>query len=380
MKKFDLYVVLSIFAAALLLEAICYSFNKHALPFLWQSPHVESAGERDLSLFSKLDPMLGYAHNFASAQKPDSGIEFKFNHLEAYRDLKNGFIVTEYKPTEVPLKIVILGSSTADPFMYEGNWPWQFHQKLTELNQPHIIYNGAVSGYNSSQMLIKLFRDVFNLQKIDMIIVSGGLSDAPYVGDSVEENVAINPYQLEIVQKYAGEKTFNPKELHYFPNIQWAFHHLLHFLNLNSPTRIVLGVENKDPQRTLTNSVQSMKALADLHGVKFYYFFQPFNFVKHSELIKTRNIDNEYPIEAYENIIKMRQSTLAALKKDSYVFDHQQALTEACANLFRDMTHMNISGNLLLADYIVAQLFPNLVLSNPSAFDHHKIFEQCKKN
>ncbi len=81
---------------------------------------------------------MGYAHNENYQYKnKDKKLNVHFND-EEYVHLKNGFVKMEFNPNQKPLKIAILGSSSSDPYLFDGNWPLAFHKLLIDKKIPHI--------------------------------------------------------------------------------------------------------------------------------------------------------------------------------------------------------------------------------------------------
>jgi hypothetical protein len=203
-------------------------------------------------LYSKLDPLLGFAHD------PD----YKMTDLSRLKqigienpDLKkldNGFVLMEYLNDQVPLRIAILGACTSDSYLYHGGWPYRLHLLLKEKNISHQIYNGSVSGYNSFQSLAKLIRDVFSLKAIGYVIYVGPNDYSEYLVDRLSSE----HQNFSFIK--AGLADLGLTRL--FPFLQSSY------------DDVQLGVEETGYVTHSAQDIRYMKAISDINRAKFSFF------------------------------------------------------------------------------------------------------------
>ena len=103
-----------------------------------------------------IDPLLGYSRS---------------GDLEGYVIHKHCDESKEF------LKIMITGGSTTDDtFSNQRSWPSFLSEILNERKISHIIYNVGIVGYNSSQELLKIIRDI-NILKPHIVISNSSIND-----------------------------------------------------------------------------------------------------------------------------------------------------------------------------------------------------------
>jgi len=140
---------------------------------------------------SHLDPHLGYAHEY-----------------EVDRTLGDaalpGFVIYGNPNAERVLRILTLGGSTTDP-LDRDNWPKQLQRTLSERGIAAVVYNGGVSGYTTSQELLKFLRDGITVAP-DIVICLNGVNDMGFV-HAVEKHPMVHPYQERMLRALRGERT-----------------------------------------------------------------------------------------------------------------------------------------------------------------------------
>ena len=313
--------------------------------------NVQNYNEVNHSLFGKIDPLLGYAHNENYLPKStDKDFEIAFDN-PAYTHHQNGFVSLSYKTSSDAKKIIILGSSTSDPYMYNGNWPMKFHEILKDMNIPHIIYNGSVSGYNSSQVVTKLIRDALLFEKIDLIITYMGGNDFLGNVDVIENHPSIHPYQQKILENV---KVYSNKDLSNWNKIKSFFNGFYK----KSNSHIVLGVKNSNYSSHLIKNIKYIKAICDVNKVNYIHVVEGV-ISKESQRITDSVLSNKNLL--LERNLKFFLNTVASnLVNEKYVYSIQENIPKD-EKLFYDSVHMSDKGNKILAEeiYSVTKRFLN---------------------
>ncbi|MBC7540337.1 MAG: SGNH/GDSL hydrolase family protein [Bacteriovorax sp.] len=314
---------------------------------------LEDYSEIEHSLFGQLDPILGYAHNEKYKRKDtDKELKISFNNNE-YTHYSNGFVGLTYKANENPKRIVILGSSSTDPYLFAGNWALRFHDLLIKINIPHIIYNGAVSGYNSTQILNKLERDVFSLGKIDLVISYLGGNDFIGNEDILENHPGIHPYQKRLFENI---KISLPADISEWNKLKFAIQQFI-----KKPAKdMQLGVINPDNSQNLVKNIQYMKAVCDVNEVAYMHVMEVVISNESQRINGTKLSSVNQGLE--KNMSNFLGDVYLHLKKKNYVYSIQEKIPSN-QKIFYDSVHLSEEGNAILA----AQIF-NLALnltSNP---------------
>lgn len=339
-KKIIFLVFLSIISTLFLIELIGVSlFHKYPL-FYFASEVKESTH----NLYSMIDPNLGYTfdHNYKPTME-DKKILFT-NWDNQVQRLENGFIEMRYKSEQSPIIIAILGGSATDSHLFNGNWPYFLHLLLVEKNQPHIIYNGAVSGYSTNQELIKLYRDVFSLNKIDAVISYSGVNDTFENEDITPDHPAVHPYQKYLADTLMGNANFF-KPPTFLPN---TFYMLKRFLSRNKD--IQLGVKNNYYLKSFTNNIKYMNEISKINHAKFYHFLQPLlrNFNQIDYLFNNEPLDDENELLKIRDFLTEAQSLLA---NEPYFFSLVDWFSPS-QRVFHDFCHLNQEGSKSVAKKI----------------------------
>lgn len=238
-------------------------------------------------------------------------------------------------------KVVGLGGSTTDGMAYTiPSWP----EILWENTSADIqIINGGVRGYTSSQEMLKLLRDVINLQP-HMIIVFDGVNDA------ILHN-----------QESAGS-------MFEIPMITRVFEYAKNALE---GWNMCKGVVNYGGKANLTaferwlSNLEFMHSVCECRNIVFHAFLQPMfasKANKNKEEIASQMCTPGYWNRCHESQIQFRQQmTKLDIEKIypyihdlSHIFDHE-------FNIFWDGFHATKRGNEIIATEIWKIIESNLV-------------------
>ncbi|MDE7131967.1 MAG: hypothetical protein K2O65_09250 [Lachnospiraceae bacterium] len=231
-------------------------------------------------------------------------------------------------------KIAVLGGSTTDGNLYPfKSWPEFLYEKW---NSPALtVYNAGVAGYNSGQELIKLIRDIINLNP-DMIIVYDGYND------TMVKSGDLFAFQYS-------------KEIYEFAhrNIEEAW-----MLQMRS-----YGNDTVDKMRdikicvdTWLQNITLMKAIADAKGIQFYAFVQPMldsknNRDKKEESLLLSGVDLVEQNAAIASAFRKEVADRELEKEYSYIYDLSD-IFDNVYNVYLDEIHVNEKGNSIIADKI----------------------------
>lgn len=274
------------------------------------------------------------------------GREYTYLHSPAYRgrnlsinealDLNLGYtyIMDKRHPgfqvlgmdKESDYRIVLLGGSTTDGWLYEfKSWADFLYEKCKGYHVT--IFNGGISGYTSTQELVKLLRDGITLNP-DMIIVYDGVNDA-------WGNYRHKPYSFTYLESVflaaAGQEILS---------------------QINN-----MYTDDREGFDIWIENVQMMHAIAQSRGIKFLSFLQPMLCSKkkcsltsgEKTIIRENTIWNkEYVSE------QMKFRRLAKERGIEELYDYMYDLSDLFdeEDVYIDDCHVHESGNKIIADKI----------------------------
>ena len=227
--------------------------------------------------------------------------------------------------------IAILGGSTSDPCHY----PWKsWGECLWELTkEEYAVVVGAVAGYDSSQEVIKLLRDIIPL-KPDLIISYSGVNDTMY-----------NQSYINNYQKYL----FNVLE-QLKPGDKWGI--------CKKDGRVCYGVKNEITYaERWVSSQRIMHAIAGEFGISYKAFFQPTLYTKRRGI---RDEELYYYSDSLDmkKRIKYTQQVRELIKENK--FDYIEDATgwlDDYDGLFFDFAHVKEQGNRYIAEKVYRYIF-----------------------
>lgn len=246
-------------------------------------------------------------------------------------------------------KIVILGNSTADPST--GNlksWSEMLFEKFDAANIKVTIYNGAITGYSSTQEYLKLNRDVLTL-KPDLVISFSGYNDVR--GNSTVDNF---PYLHKYENKFYEFLKQNPKLA---PDSMYV-------RNVNTVTH---GLETKEKDYEIwIDNMRKMHAICAEFSIKFRAYLQPM--VEYLGARKSK--EQEMIIDEFQKItqsVTMAQDEIAFCEgakqqicKYAYIKDLTGVFIDKY-NMYYDTCHYTEQGNSILASIIYDDILKDFI-------------------
>lgn len=246
-------------------------------------------------------------------------------------------------------RIVVLGNSTADPST--GNlksWSEILFELFDRNNIDVTIYNGAITGYSSTQEYLKLNRDVLTLNP-DLVISFSGYNDV--IGNSTVDNFPyLHKYENKFYEFLKNHTRMAPDSM-YVRNVNNVTHGL--------PT------DKKDYQIWVDN-MRKMNAVCTEFSIKFRAYLQPM--VEYLSAEKTK--EQKKIIDEFENIthcftmaqdeIAFCEGALSIIKNYSYIKD-LTGIFKGKYNMYYDTCHCTQHGNEVLAEAIYQDILENYI-------------------
>ena len=266
--------------------------------------------------------------------------------FELYGDIHNPNAVT----------IAVLGGSTTESqlFFVKG-WVPFFAEYLHNADIPAKIYCGGISGYTSSQELLKFERDVVNLSP-NIVISYSGVNDL-YMFPSKNERERINrpfitKFQVQFIQQVL-EKLSHLQFGLPTPDIpDWQ---------KGGRQTVFYGLQNtKSASCFWIDNMRMIHALAQEFGMAFFSFFQPFRFNGYykstptQEIIHSRRDPSCTPSLEGQKIYERREEVEEIRKlipQYSYITDLSELFLGE-SNIYYDSVHVYEKGNQLIAQRI----------------------------
>lgn len=338
--------------------------------------------------FSFFDPILSYAHSPC--------------HRDDLKQIP-GFSVYPDSPSESsdPTTIVALGGSTTDPILFiddgrvgPDNWPKLLSDRCQEEQLDCQLFNGGVSGFSSSQELLKLIRDVQTLRP-DIVISLNGINDVYFFKNMIGSYPYSSQYQQDFAMKLGANGQVSRFSSRYdgsgyqggilnrfMPN----FREIVNIIVTNraesrreesgakeiEDTLSSLGLNfgsthDAEPWDIWYQNVLMMNSISETLGARYYVFLQP-----------TMGI-GEYTFSAQDLAIREQwKDTIddEAYRRMSELYDHLRPMCRSLdfctdlsdlfqgqSDLYVDPRHPNSEGNRLQADAIFDSLMASGVFS-----------------
>lgn len=256
----------------------------------------------------KLDVMLGYTYTLKQDSKCDGYFIYGNNRISDYKILILGGSNTETNRAPFPCWVEIM-----------------FNNYLKEKNVT--IFNGAISGYTSSQEVMKLLRDIDRI-KPNLVLSYGGYNNLyQYVEKSNR------PFHIAISQKIF---------------LQYAKKEELEMANE------LFDNGNEDVFECWVKHMKYLHAISMINESDFCAFVQPFIYTKkcmnghEKRLVKMLNtIFSSEMINKCKEYITMAEK---ASKEYNYIFNFTSILEQK--DVYMDICHVNEEGNKMIAENV----------------------------
>lgn len=273
---------------------------------------------------SILDPNLGYSFRINDNQIPGF---VQFGRQEDY-------------------KIVTLGNSTTDSLRFSfKSWSEILYEKLKAEGYKTCVICGGCIGYQTSQELIKLIRDVLPM-KPDMVVDYSGYNDALLSG-TMPEYFFVHQYQIKLFNQISQDHEYERYGEQYIKNN-------------DGPS---FGVSsNLTSWEHYINNMKAMKGVCDIFEIEFLGFLQPWLATKPVYSIQEREmIANGLDIflEKYGNCILSFYKNRLTIDS-SYITDLTQIFNQY-DEVYIDQVHVNEVGNAIIADNIMKVIKEKIV-------------------
>lgn len=361
MKKLIAINIMTFFVLVLAIETCSYYIlkNNYYQPlFLWNNigSNQKNIGKRNSQIsethISSIDPHLGYSwlSNEITIDKQD----------REYLSCIDGFTCySENSTTGNLIKIVCLGGSTTDGSIKPYSWPESLFIKLREQGHSVKVYNGGISGYSSSQELLKLVRDVIILEP-DIVISLSGVNDFGKL-HSLDNHPMVNHYQANLMKYVYNQSNSNSIILPASRLLINEFKKRILEINEDKVNGISFGLKSDlSPYENWRKNIRLMNAICNEYEIKFYSFLQPtMGFGKY--------FPNKEETKMYQSMIDLAEidyeTSLNNFYKQATLFSQEQEyvhdLTDIFRNknnVYRDPRHQNELGVKLIADAVYLKL------------------------
>lgn len=342
--------IISLLFAIFTLAVVEYGAGYYLQPKKSESNQtlIKDVPEINGVIYSKLDPTLGYTFN-REVTSLDFEKDFFLTLNKGFKTNKSYILFENKNNSNKVIRILILGGSATDSNLFNGNWPYQLHLVLKERGVAHEILNGAVSGYNSHQELLKLKRDLLSFSKIDVIINYNGVNDHPSYEDVLKGHPWVHPYQYYLFDRLIkNRKGFIGQIL---PNTI----RLMEVLRgAGVAPELDLGFATEDYVSPYLLNVDLMFSLANIKKVNYLNVLQPLAWRKELRAPNFREVEVLESLNSFKtfyNEVKEEQ------KGKNYFFDLDAEINASGeSGIFIDPVHLNEKGNLLVAKKILEKL------------------------
>lgn len=226
-------------------------------------------------------------------------------------------------------KIAILGNSVTDPLFYpQKSWPEMLWEKCSEHQIDVVIYNGAITDYNSTNEVIKLYRDVL-LLKPDIVISYSGIIDfRQYIQDYPYVNLNL----MKTSKKWENEN--NKEVIHGIKDRRTAYERWI-------------------------NNEKIMYQICQIYGIAFYGVLQPWigsECINPCEKLQAWS-DNYWQIvfpqfnEYIDNAKAFKEKIISDIEVYDWLFDFTKIFKETDdSEIYFDSIHVNEYGNSIISE------------------------------
>lgn len=238
-------------------------------------------------------------------------------------------------------RFLILGGSTSDPtYTLFNSWGYYFYNMLKEKYQSDVVvYSGAVIGYTSAQVLLRMMRDGLIL-KPDIVISLSGANDAH------EESgyAMVSEYLQYVLGKLFSES--DSKD----PFGSWSQNDR----RMQDTKSCSFGLQTwQDNTGRWENNIRMTKAICSEFGILYYALLEPTSVVGK---LKDTVISKLNALYLPEERVKVRRDFYLAAKdickKYSYIYDMSEVFEDVEGSVYFDHVHYTEYGHKVLAEKI----------------------------
>lgn len=306
------------------------------------------------SLLNGLDPMIGYAYSDST-----------YLQLEREReDYLNG-IARIGRNANKDIRIAVLGGSTSD-ISYQGNWMRVLYDLLEKQGLKPLVICAGMSGYSTSQEVIKLIRDILPLNP-SIVVSLSGVNDLGFIHAASPKRPFIHKYQ-QLLGKFIVDKygTTAPTTTTYFHHSIKTKSQSLNGLNPEmSLGKLVLGVEQvQESFESWHKNIRLQKAICSEFEIDYFACLQPiFGFGDYQSSEEESRVYNEFVKERYVHKVPYDEALKFFYKGAKKIVkanpDYLYDLTDIFAeenDVYSDPRHLNAHGNRILAEKVFSIL------------------------
>lgn len=290
---------------------------------------------------------------------PGTDEPFYFDVTLSYsriRDSMEGFEIYGDCNNPNAISIVALGGSTTESqLFYVKGWVPFLAEYLCELGIPAKIYCGGVSGYTSTQELLKFQRDVLSLCP-DIVISYSGVNDLYMYPTEIENERCNRPFITQFQIDFIQQVLDKIKQTQYglpSPDIpDWEE---------GGQQTVFYGLKNnKSAARYWIDNMRMIKALANEFDIAFYSFFQPFRFNGYYERTPIQDVihlrrDPLCVPEMKGQKFYSKKKEVEEIRKLIPLYDYIIDLSELFwheSEVYYDSVHVYEKGNQIIAHRI----------------------------
>ncbi len=222
------------------------------------------------------------------------------------------------KEEDGAVRIMVLGGSTSSEQYHPENWISKLYYKLCQDNIKAVIYNGAHSGNDVVDEILRLLRDGYAL-KPQIVISMSGVNNTSYKDCTNQFN------EINLIQ---WVQTLSPDSIY------------------------CSGVESDEPLYSFwSRNIKILKLIAEFYGADFFGFLQPMNItMSHMSLWEKSRYELEGHAEASRDFMEHAKSC------DDYrnlmqLFEHQD-------EMYIDMVHYTDLAHEAIADKVYETVMP----------------------
>ena len=222
------------------------------------------------------------------------------------------------KEEDDAIRILVLGGSTSSEQYHPENWISKLYYKLRQDNIKAVIYNGAHSGNDIVDEILRLLRDGYVL-KPHIVISMSGVNNTSYK-DCANQFNEIN--LINWVQTLSPDSTY------------------------------CSGVESDESLYSFwSRNVKILKLIAEFYGADFFGFLQPMNItMSHMSLWEKSRYELEGHAEASRDFMEHAKSC-NDYRNLMQLFEHQD-------EMYIDMAHYSGLAHEAIADKVYETVMP----------------------